>query len=550
MSGTPEGKRQVNRTDERILIGQARPARAVPPGLALAVLGVSALALTPVLYLAIRAAGASAEAWETVLRVDTLMLGVRTLGLAAAVTATCIAIGVPLAWLVVRTDLPGARVFAVLLALPLVVPSYVGAFAIQAWFGNDGLLAGALGLDQVPTISGFWGAWLALSLFTYPYVFLVTAAGLRGLDPALEEASRTLGSPRRDSFRRVTLPLLRPSIAAGGLLVALYVVHDFGAVSLMRFQTFTQAIFVQYRSAFDRTPAAILSLMLVAVALAILATEQRARGRARYFRTGAGASRRPRRLPLRRWRWPAFAAASAVALLALGMPTISLVDRFLAGVIDGIDPAPIARATVGAVSVSAAGAVLALVAAFPVALVSTRYPGALARAAERSSYVGYALPGLVVALAFVFLASNALPWLYQTLPLVVVAYVVLFLPQVTEPLRGALLQLSPRLEEAGRSLGRSKRTVFRAVTVPLVSRPMLAGLALVFVTAMKELPATLLLRPTGFETLATEVWSWASIGAYSQAAAPALLLIVVSAGPLYLLSRRLDVGRLQEVRPE
>jgi iron(III) transport system permease protein len=131
-----------------------------------------------------------------------------------------------------------------------------------------------------------------------------------------------------------------------------------------------------------------------------------------------------------------------------------------------------------------------------------------------------------------------------------VAYVVLFLPQVTEPLRGALLQLSPRLEEAGRSLGRSKRTVFRTVTVPLVSRPMLAGLALVFVTAMKELPATLLLRPTGFETLATEVWSWASIGAYSQAAAPALLLIVVSAGPLYLLSRRLDVGRLQEVRPE
>ena len=186
---------------------------------------------------------------------------------------------------------------------------------------------------------------------------------------------------------------------------------------------------------------------------------------------------------------------------------------------------------------------LALACAFPVALVSTRYPGALSRAAERSSYVGYALPGLVVALAFVFLASNALPRLYQTLPLVVVAYVVLFLPQVTEPLRGALLQLSPRLEEAGRSLGRSKRAVFRAVTVPLVSRPMLAGLALVFVTAMKELPATLLLRPTGFETLATEVWSWASIGAYSQAAAPALLLIVVSAGPLYLLSRRLDVGR-------
>jgi iron(III) transport system permease protein len=540
----------VDRTHERDAIEQARRTGSVPAGLALAVLGVSALALTPILYLSIRAAGASAEAWETVLRADTLMLGVRTLGLAAAVTGTCIALGVPLAWLVVRTDLPGARAFAVLLALPLVVPSYVGAFAIQAWFGNDGLLARAFGLDQVPTVSGFWGAWLALSLFTYPYVFLVVAAGLRGLDPSLEEASRTLGSPRRDAVRRVTVPLLRPAIAAGGLLVALYVVHDFGAVSLMRYETFTQAIFVQYRSAFDRAPAAILSLILVAVAIAILATEQRARGKARYFRTGAGASRPLRRLPLRRWRWPAFAVTSAVVLIALGMPSISLLDPFVAGALGAIDPAPIARAAVGAISVSAAGALLALVAAFPVALVSTRYPGALARAAERSSYVGYALPGLVVALAFVFLTSNALPWLYQTLPLVVVAYVVLFLPQITEPLRGAMLQLSPRFEEAGRSLGRSRRTVLRTVTLPLVSRPMLAGLALVFVTAMKELPATLLLRPTGFETLATEVWSWASIGAYSRAAVPALLLIVISAGPLSVLSRRLDVGHLQEVRPE
>lgn len=543
----------MDRTDELATrpAVPARPvARTVPTELALAVVGVSALALTPVVYLAIRAAGASAEAWEVVFGLDTVLLGARTLGLAAAVTAACIAIGVSMAWLVVRTDLPGARSFGVLLALPLVVPSYVGAFAIQAWFGNDGLLAGALGLETVPTVSGFWGAWLALTLFTYPYVFLVAAAGMRGLDPALEEASRTLGASRRGAARRVMLPLLRPSIAAGGLLVALYVVHDFGAVSLMRYETFTQAIFVQYRSAFDRTPAAILSLMLVAVALAILAIEQRARGRARYFRSGAGATRPLRRLPLRRWRWPAFAAASAIVLVALGMPLVSLVDRFVAGLLDGIDPAPIARATAGAVAVSAVGAVLALAAAFPVALTSTRYPGGLSRTAERASYVGYALPGLVVALAFVFLSSNAVPWLYQTLPLVVVAYVVLFLPQMTEPLRGALLQLNPRFEEAGRSLGRTRRDVFRTITVPLVSRPMLAGLALVFVTAMKELPATLLLRPTGFETLATQVWSWAAIGAYSQAAAPALLLVLVCAGPLYVLSRRLDVGQLQEARPE
>ena len=524
--------------------------RSAPAGLVVGVVVAGSLSVVPLVYLVFRAMGASSETWGSILRWDTLMLGVRTLGLAAAVTATCVAIGVPLAWLVVRTDLPAARAFAVLLALPLVIPSYVGAFALQAWFGNDGLAARLFGLAEVPTISGFWGAWLALTLFTYPYVFLVAAAGIRGLDPSIEEASRTLGTSRRGTFRRVTLPLLRPSIAAGGLLVALYVVHDFGAVSLMRYETFTQAIFVQYRSAFDRTPAAILSLMLVAVAIAILATEQRARGRATYYRAGAGASRPLRPLSLRRWRWPAFALASAVVAVALLAPLATLVDRFVAGLLDGIEASPIWAAAAGAVVVSATGAFLAVLAAFPIAMISTRYPGVLARSAERTSYIGYALPGLVVALAFVFLASNAVPALYQTLPLVIVAYVVLFLPQVTEPLRGGLLQLSPRLEEAGRSLGRSRRSVFRTVTLPLVSRPMLAGMALVFVTAMKELPATLLLRPTGFETLSTQVWSWASIGAFSQAAGPALLLVVVSAGPLYMLSRRLDVRHLPEVRPE
>jgi iron(III) transport system permease protein len=155
--------------------------------------------------------------------------------------------------------------------------------------------------------------------------------------------------------------------------------------------------------------------------------------------------------------------------------------------------------------------------------------------------MGYALPGLVVALAFVFLASSYMPLLYQSLPLLVIAYVVMFLPQTAEPLRAGLLQLTPRMEEAARTLGRGRSRILKDIVFPLIAKPALAGAALVFLTAMKELPATLLLRPTGFETLSTRVWTSASAGLYSRAAVPALLLMLLSSVPLAVLARRVGV---------
>lgn len=520
----------------------------MPAGLLAAALLVCGLVGLPVAYLAVRAAGASSESWDLILRDRTVWLALRTIGLAAAVTATAAAIGVAFAWLAVRSDLPFRRVWAVLYALPLVVPSYVGAFVLLAALGPKGLVQGwlePLGVDRLPDIGGFPGAYLALTLFTYPYVYLVSAAAIRGLDPSLEETARTLGRPRGEVFQRVTLPLLRPAIAAGGLLVALYTLHDFGAVSLMRFPTFTQAIYLQYRAAFDRTPAAILSLMLVAIALAVLTAEQRFRGRARYYRTGAGAARDLPVVPLGSWRWPALALSATVVGLALVLPAAVLGYLLVRGLAAGIPFNLTLGAAGNSILVSAVGAAAALILALPVAALAARYPGRGADSVERVAYVGYALPGLVVALAFVFFAARYATVFYQSLLLVVVAYVVLFLPQVAEPLKTGLLQLSPRVEEAGRTLGRAPREVFRRVVLPLLGRPAAAGMALVFLTAMKELPATLLLRPTGFETLATRIWTSASAGLYSRAAVPALLILLVSAVPLSLLARRVGV---EEVR--
>jgi iron(III) transport system permease protein len=510
----------------------------------LAAAGVTLVVLLPIAYLVVRAAEADPSSWRLILRWRTVSLALHTLGLTAAVTLAASATGVGLAWLAVRSDMPLRRVWATLFALPLVIPSYVGAFTLLSALGPTGLVQGALeplGVERLPDISGFWGAFLTLTLFTYPYVYLVTAAGLRGLDPSLEEAGRATGRSRSYVFRHVTLRLLRPSIGAGALLVALYTLHDFGAVSLMRYPTFTQAIFLQYKAAFDRTPAAILSLMLAALALVVVAAERRARGRARYFRAGAGAARPPRRAPLGGWRWPATASSACVVGLALVLPGVMLVLLLVRGLAAGTPLNLTLGAAAGSAVVSVAGACLALAAALPIALLAARHPGPLSWATERLSYVGYALPSLVVGLAFVFLASSFAPWLYQSLPLLVIAYVVMFLPQTAEPLRAGLMQLTPRMEETARTLGRRRSHILRTIVLPLLSRPALAGAALVFLTAMKELPATLLLRPTGFETLSTRVWTSASAGLYSRAAVPALLLMLVSSLPMALLAGRVGV---------
>lgn len=492
---------------------------------------VCAAVALPLVYLVVRAAEADSRSWDLILRSRTVWLVARSLGLTLAVTVSAAVVGVALAWLVARTDLPGRRFWSVIVALPLVIPSYVGAFALLAAFGTG--------------LSGFAGAYIALTLFTYPYVYLITGAALKGLDPALEETARSMGRSRVSVFRSVTLPMLRPSVLAGSLLVALYTLHDFGAVSLMRFPVFTQAIYLQYKGAFDRTPAAILSLMLVGLAVIVIAIEQKARGRSAYHRSGTGSARPIPLIRLGRMKGPAVAFCCVVAIAAFFGPVGTIVAWGIRGVAAGGEARLTWAALGGSLLVSALAAALSVLAAAPIAFWSARHPDRWSRVAERVAYIGYALPGLVVALAFVFFTARDLPFLYQTLTLVVIAYVVLFLPQAIGPLRASLLQVSPRIEEAGRSLGKSHRQVLRTLVAPLVSRGALTGAALVFLTAMKELPATLLLRPTGFETLATRVWTGAAAGLYSLAAGPALLLMAGCALPLYLLLRRIEVREIE-----
>lgn len=504
--------------------------------------GLVALAVNlPLLYLLVRSADVGLGGYlQTVLSGASLELLLRTLALVAGVTAVALAIALSLAWLVVRTDLKGRRVWAVLGALPLVFPSYVAAFAIVAVLGPRGFVQGwlqPLGVDRLPDIAyGYSGALASLALFTYPYIYLLLVAALRSLDPALEESSRVLGRGPLRTWLHVVLPQLRPAAYAGALLVALYTVSDFGAVSLTRYSTLTLSIYNAYQALFDRSVAACLATVLVAVALGLIVVQAvLQRG---LQPSSARPSRTAVRVALGAWQWPCQAWCAVIALLGIGMPVAVIVYWAATALSIGNPLGQAWRSMANSFSVSALAALVAVVASIPVAVWRVRYHGRLARLAERLSYAGFALPGLVIALALVFFSTRRFGFLYQTIGLLVAAYVIRFLPEALSATRSALSGVAPSYEEAARSLGRGGLHVLRTVTLPLIRPGLLAGAGLVFLTSMKELPATLVLRPTGFETLATRIWSAASDGVYSEAAVPALLLLLAAAAPIYLFTIR------------
>jgi iron(III) transport system permease protein len=480
------------------------------------------VAVLPLGHLAVRALDGGPSAFLAVVaRPRTFELLVRSAGLAAAVTAACLVIGVLAAWLVVRSDLPGRRPAAVLLALPLAVPSYVAAFAWVA---------------QAPQLAGFWGAFGVLTAVSYPYVLLPVAAALRGADGGLEEVARSLGRGPVRVLLGVTLRGVWPAAAAGGLLVALYVLSDFGAVSLLRYDTFTLGIYTSYRGTFDRTPAAVLGCVLVALAALVTWAESRARGRA-VQRVGRGAARPPAVVRLGRVRAPAVAFVGAVLAVALGVPAASLAHWTVVGASRGVDVPDLAAAAAVTLQVAALGAVLTTVLAVPVGVLAARHRGRAAAVLENAAYAGHALPGITVGLALVFVGVRLVPGIYQQLPLLLLGYAVLFLPLAVGAVRSAVAAAPPGLEEAARSLGTGRAAALARVTLPLATPGLVAGAALVFLTIAKELPATLMLRPTEVDTLAVRLWSHTGAGQFAAAAPYAVALVLLAAVPALVLDR-------------
>ncbi len=498
-----------------------------PWGLLLAGVTVALVLLAPLAFLLIEASGAGASTIvNLIFRSLTATLLWNTVRLTVVVTLLCAVIGTAAAWFVERTDLPLRRVWAVLVVVPLAIPDFVVSFgwsSLSTW------------------VQGFRGAVLVMTLAVYPLVYLPVAASFRNADPGQEEIARSLGAGRLATFWRVTLGQARVAILGGCLLVALVMLAEYGAFEILGYQTFTTEIFTEFSVSFNVATASALSLVLVLLSLAVLGGEGLARGRARVSRAGALAQRVAPPRSLGRSKPIVLAGFALLVALALGVPVGSAIywmvragRSYLTGV--SLFDAAWHTALYGAIA-----AALATLMALPVALLALRHGRRGHLLLERSTYLVLAMGGLVTAFALSYFSERyAGGFLYQSAPLLVIAYAILFFPLALVGVRASVAQAPPRLEEVARSLGQRRPAVLWRVTLPLVGPGLAAAFSLVFLSAVTELTATLILIPTGVQTLATQFWAYEQNLSYGQAAPFALAMIVIAALPTYVLGRFFD----------
>ncbi|MDI2098356.1 ABC transporter permease [Ruicaihuangia caeni] len=504
--------------------------RTRPPLLLAAAAALAASAsLIPVVYLAVRAVEAGTEGFvATLLRPRVLELALNSVALAASVTATCLVLGVASAWLLSRWRLPAERTILLLSALPLAVPSYLVAYGWLVWS---------------PGLNGFWPSWAVLTAVCVPYVTLPVAAAWRGSSGDLEAVARTLGRGPIRSFFSATWPQVRGAALAGSLLVGLYSLAEFGAVSMLRFETLTWGINASYSASFDRQQAAVLALVLVALALIVVWAERRARGQA----VTRVARPLPRGVMPRRWLWAALAVVLAAPVVSVTVPVLGLgVRLFSAESIRALDLPRFASAVGATLGLAVVGSLLVLVFALPIAALTARYRDRLSRGIEGIGYLGHALPGIVVGLSLVFFGLAVVPWAYQSLLMLLFAYVVLFMPRAIGSARSGIAAVAPALIDVSRTLGDTPAASWRRVTARLAAPNIAIGCLLAAIAIMKELPATLLLRPTSVHTLATELWTRTAAAEYGGAAPYAAALLLVASVPAVLLSTIRSTAREDE----
>jgi iron(III) transport system permease protein len=502
-----------------------RPAR--PKVLyALCLIDVVALAV-PLVFLLAEAANAGwAGVWALIWRSLTAELLWNTVRLTAVVTVLCAVVGTLAAYGVERTTLPGRHIWAVLVVVPIAIPDFVVAFGWNSLF---------------TWVHGFRGAVVVMTIAVYPLVYLPVAASLRGADPGQEEVARSLCTSRLRVFWRITVGQARRAILGGSLLVALVVLAEYGAFEILAFRTFTTEIFSEFQSGFDTSSACALSIVLVLLSLVVLLGEHTSRGRGIVAPVGQNAPRVLTRRHLGKSTLPVLLAYTVLVGAALGVPVAASVYWILEGGADAFAGTPLVTAAAYTAAYSAAAGALATLGAIPVALLAIRHPSRWSLVVERSTYLILATPGLVVALALVYFSEQDAGGLaYQTAPLLVFAYALLFFPLALVGVRTSVLQVPVSLEEVASSLGVRRVGVFWRVTFRLIAPGLGAAFCLVFLSCVTELTATLILIPTGAETLATQFWAYQQNLSYGQAAPFALVIIAIAAVPSYVLGRFFD----------
>ena len=466
-------------------------------------------------------------------------------------------LGAGLAWLIAMCEFPGRRVFDWALMLPLAVPAYVLAFVAVALLDFSGPVQGMLrtvfgSSAWFPPIRSAGGVIGVMVLAFYPYVYMLARAAFLAQGRRMLETGRGYGLTPWAAFVRVALPMARPALAAGVALALMEALADFGAVAVFNYDTFTTAIYKAWQGLFSLPAAAQLaSLLLLFVALALIG-ERQMRGRARYH--VALRQERVERYRLVGSRaWLATAACSIVLLLAFVIPVGQLLRWVWSAARTDLD-ARYLRFFFNTVFLGAAAAVVTTFCALLLAYTYRLKPDRWVAGAVRFATLGYALPGSVLAvgimLSFVWLDQRlaqalqaglgiaAGPLLMGTLTALLLAYGVRFMAVAYGPIDSSFERIKPSLWQAARSLGASNREILWRVSIPLLRSGLLSAGLLVFVEVMKEMPATLLLRPFGWDTLATRVFEMTSEGQWERAALPAVTLVLAGLIPVVMLVRR------------
>lgn len=476
---------------------------------------ISLLALLPlgfVIFIAIQ------SGWDSIVqlvfrpRVAELLLN--TLMLVLITLPLCIVLSLAVAWLTERSDLPGRRLWSLLATAPIAVPAFVHSYA---W------------VSLVPSLHGLPGAVLVSVLAYFPFLYLPIAATLRRLDPAIEDVGQSLGLKPLAVFLRIVLPQLRLAICGGSLLIGLHLLAEYGLFAMIRFDTFTTAIFDQFQSSFNGPAANMLAGVLALLCLLLLTLESAARGNARYARVGSGSARQPQLWQLSRTaKVLCLLLPMSLSLLALGVPLITLASWLIAGGSEAWQQDGLLDAVQQTLMLASVGAVLITAAAFPIAWLSIRAPSRFNRLMESCNYITSSLPGIVVALALVTITIKVARPIYQTVITVLLAYLLMFLPRALVSLRAGIAQAPVELENIARSLGRTPTQALWLITLRLAAPGAAAGAALVFLAITNELTATLLLSPSGTRTLATGFWAMTSEIDYAAAAPYALIMVLLS----------------------
>ena len=503
--------------------GRARRGRR-PRALTAASCLVALLLALPLAFLLLEAAGSgTSSVAHLIFRGLTGQLLWNTVKLTVVVTTLCAIIGTATAWCIERTNLPGRRAWEVLVVVPLAIPDFVVSFGWASLWN---------------WAQGFRGAVVVMTLAVYPLVYLPVSASLRAADPGQEEVARSLGVRPVRTFFRITLAQARGAILGGCLLVAMVMLAEYGAFEILGYQTFTTEIFTEFSLSFSVSAACALSLVLVVLSILVLAGEGLTHGKGRVSRAGPLAARKLAPHRLGKALVPVLAGFTLLAVLALGVPVGSSIYWIFQGGAHAITGVTVPAAALTTAGYGIGAAALDTLLALPLALLAIRHSGRVHQLLERSTYLVLAMPGVVAAFALSYFTEHYLGgFAYQSAPLLILCYSIMFFPLALVGVKASLARAPANLDDVARSLGQRRLAVLLRVTLRLAAPGLAAAFCLVFLSVVTELTATLLLIPTGAQTLSTQFWAYESNLSYGQAAPFALVMIAIAAVPSYVLGR-------------